>query len=268
MSLRDAILAKRASEANLERNRAITKAELIQVDGSVRVPGRPGYVWAREYGQPAGVFQVFNPSVTAWAGLPVLIAADPKTPFRRRVIGVDWEILAQHGEYNGDPFLPQHAASHIRFDGYYATDPVDVYLRMLLPLRCEPASGLKVRVAPLVYYVHGARQYYAGTDSLDLSEYVPTVAGKSRRVLIYLDTTTNTAKVAPGPLGSSVPSDPAVPAGGIPSAYILLTHGATALDEKTDFQDVRPLFAIPGAGGGSTPSGAPAGANSLPVCGV
>jgi len=263
MSLRDAILARRQREAQLETNRDITKAELIKVDGYVKVLDRPGYVWAREYGQHGGVFQVFNGSVTAWAGLPVLIAADPKYPSRRRILDVDWEILAQHSAYDGNPFLPEHASSHIRYDGHYAADPVDVYLRMLIPLRCEPVSGLKVRIAPFVYYVGGARQYYLGTDSLDLTDYVPTTAGKSRRVLVYLDTATNTAKVEPGALGSSVPPYPAVPAGGIPSAFVLLQYGDTTLNEKADFQDARPLFAAA--------SGAAAMAatiNTLPCCGV
>lgn len=263
MSIRDAVLAKRAQAALLESNRDITKAELIKVDGSVQVLDRPGYVWAREYGQHGGVFQVFNASVTAWAGLPVLVAADPKYPSMRRILDVDWEILANHSSYDGNPYLPQHAMSHIRYDGYYAADPVDVYLRMLLPLRCEPASGLTVRVAPFVYYVNGARQYYLGTNSLDLSDYVPDVSGKSRRVLVYLDMATNTALASPGALGSTVPSYPAVPSGGIPSAYVLLTYGDTALDEKADFQDARPLFAS-----SSVSTAAAATANTLPSCGV
>jgi hypothetical protein len=264
MSLRDAVLARKQREAGLESNRDITKAELIKVDGSVKVLDRPGYVWAREYGQHGGVFQVFNGSVTAWAGLPVLVAADPKYPSRRRILDVDWEILAQHASYDGNPFLPEHAPSHIRYDGYYATDPVDVYLRMLVPLRCEPASGLTVRVAPFVYYVGGARQYYLGTNSLDLSSHVPQIVGRSRRVLVYLDTATNTARVAPGALGGGVPPYPSIPDGGIPSAFVLLQYGDTTLDEKADFQDARPLFAA----ASSASSSVLAAANTLPCCGV
>lgn len=263
-SIRDAVLAKRAQSAGHEANRPITKAELIEVDGSVKVSDMPGYVWAREYGLAGGVFQVFNASVTAWAGLPVLVANEPKHPSRRRVIGVDWETLAQNSAYTGDPYLPGHHLMHERYDGTWGADPVDVYLRMLLPLRCELASGVIVRVAPLVYYVAGARAYYLGTNTLDLASYVPTVAGKTRRVLIYLDTASNTAKVSAGPLTSgSNPSYPAVPTGGIPSAYVTLTYGDILLSEKTDFLDARPLFATASAGGTSAGS-----MNSIPCCGA
>lgn len=264
MSIRDAILTKRAQLAAHEITRPITKAELIEVDGSVKVSDMPGYVWAREYGLAGGVFQVFNAAVTAWAGLPVLVANEPKHPHRRRVIGVDWETLAQNSAYTGDPYLPGHHLMHERYDGAWGADPVDIYLRMLFPLRCELASGVIVRVAPLVYYVAGARQYYLGTTALDLAAYVPTVAGKSRRVLVYLDTITNIAKVSAGTLGTGTGlSYPAVPAGAIPSAYVTLAYGDTLLSEKTDFLDARPLFAAASASGTSVST-----ANTLPTCGA
>lgn len=264
--LRDAVLARRTREAGLETNRDITKAELIRVDGHVKVLDRPGYVWAREYGQHGGVFQVFNPSVTAISGLPVLVAADPKYPSRRRVLGVDWETLANMPAGTmppNAPYLPEHARSHERYDGYYAADPVNVYLRMLVPLRCEANTGMTVRVAPLVYQINGQRIYYGGIESLDLSMHVPTTAGKGRRVLVYLDTTDNTAKISVGALGSGVAlSYPAIPAAGIPSAYVRLVYGQTSLNER-DFEDARMLFGVQQAGGVGAVS-----ANTLPACGV
>ena len=262
--MRDAVLSKRAHNAALERNRPITKAELIEVDGSVKVADMPGYVWAREYGLAGGVFQVFNAAVSVLAGMPVLVANEPKHPSRRRVIDVDWETLAQNSAYTGDPYLPGHHLSHERYDGGYGADAVNVYLRMLFPLRCELHAGVVVQVAPLVYYVGGARVYYLGTTALSLASYVPTTAGKARRVLVYLDTTTNTAKVSVGVLGNNVAglSYPAAPANAIPSAYVTLVYGDTALTEKADFLDARPLFAPATTGASVTTN------NTIPTCGV
>ena len=263
--LRDAVLTRKKREQGLEASRDVTKAELIKVDGSVKVTGRTGYVWAREYGQHGGVFQVFNPKVSAWAGLPVLVAIDPKRPARRQVTGVDWDTIGALATYDGNPYLPQHGPTHVRYDGYYGPDPVDVYGRMLFPLRCESGTGLTVQVMPLVYQVGGTRVYYAGVDDLDVSSHVPGTSGKARQVLVYLDTADNEAKASPGALGSSAAgvalSYPSIPAGGIPSAYVRLAYGDTALAELSDFEDARMLFAALQSAIGQT-------MNTIPVCGA
>lgn len=265
-SIRDAVLSRKKREQSFEASREITKATLIKVDGSVKVIDRPGYVWAREYGQHGGVFQVLNAATSAWAGLPVLVAVDPKSPARRQVTGVDRDTLAALASYDGNPYLPEHGQWHVRYDGYYGPDPVTVYGRMLFPLRCEADTGLTVQVMPLVYLAAGARVYYAGVSGLDLSSYVPTTSGKARKVLVYLDTADNIAKVIAGALGSSATgvalSYPPVPSGGIGSAWIRLAHGATALSELADFEDARMLFAAQQGTSGQ------AGTNTVPVCGA
>jgi len=266
-SLRDAILAKRSGEAGFEGNRDISKAELIKVDGSVKVGDRPGFVWAREYGQHGGVFQVFNPVTTAQAGLPVLVAADPKYPSRRRVLDVDWETIGQSSSYNGDPYLPGHHLSHERYDGHYGSDPINVYLRMLYPLRCMAGTGLTVSVAPLVYQVSGGRVYYQGVSSLDLSAYVPAISGKARLVLVYLDTDDNTVKASGGELGNaatgSALSYPAIPGGGMPAAYVRLAYGETEVSELDDIEDARLLFTTASAAAAGMTMG-----TTIPTCGA
>ena len=265
--IRDAILARLQRERQFEDNRAITKAELIKVDGAVKVSDRPGYMWAREYGQQGGVFQVFNPATAALNHLPVLVAHQPKTPSQRRVLDVDWETIAYESTPPANfPYLPAHHESHERYDGHYGSDPVDVYLRMVYPLRCELDSALTVQVAPLVYQVGGQRVRYAGVDSLSLAADVPGTSGKARKVLVYLDTASNTVKTVAGALGSSATGTalpyPAIPAGGIPSCYMRLEYGQTALVETTDFEDARMLFSYANSGTVIT------AISTLPCCGV
>jgi hypothetical protein len=265
--LRDAILTRLKREKGFEANRIITKAELIKVDGAVKVVDRPGFCWAREYGQHGGVFQVFNPSTSAQNHLVVKVAYDPKAPHLREVIGVDWETYGVWGTAGGNfPYLPEHGESHERYDGHYGSDPVDVFLRMLYPLRCELNSALTVQVAPLVYQAGGLCVRYAGITSLSVAAHVPGTSGKARKVLVYLDTASNTVKTVAGALGSSATGAalpyPAIPAGSISSCYVRLQYAQTALVETTDFEDARMLLAAASA------TITAATANTLPCCGA
>lgn len=248
MTLRDAVLARHEREAGFEQFVDITKAEVIAIGGSVDVSNKTGYVWVREYGLHGGVCQVFSPYVQARAGLAVLIATYPKRPARRMIICVDWEIMADHPDWDGDPFLPRHHRTHECPDGNYGADVVMIYPRALSMLRTTPGNSTggnpSVHVSSLRYEVNGEATLFAGREDYDISGSVPG-AGLARYVLIYLDTATNTIGSVNGDTTvdseTLIPDAPDVSLLSIPSALVRLAGGDTGVSES-GIVDVRMLL--------------------------
>ncbi len=273
----DALIAKQEHDTQFDPNRIITKGELIEVDGAVEQADMPSWCWVKEYSQHGGVFLAFNVGGAKLAGTPVLIAHSPKIPGLRQVLAVDYDTLSLYPGISGDPtmppnfpWLPEHHDSHEWREGTYGSDPVNTYLRAIVPLRTQISSGLTVDIAPLLYHHAGARVRYAG-GTLDLSSYEPGTADKARRVLTYLDKMDNTIKAIAGELGvdnTAVPlPHPSVPASSIPSCFVRLAYGQTSFVEADDFEEARFLF------GGTSPAAAGGGESddamsTLPSCGV
>ena len=273
----DALIAKQEHDIQFDPNRIITKGELIEVDGAVEVSDRPSWCWVKEYSQHGGVFQAFNATTAKLAGTPVLIAHSPKIPSLRQVLSLDYETLANYPGISGDPtmpdnfpYLPEHHTSHEWREGTYGSDPVNTYLRSIVPLRTQVSSGLTVAIAPLLYHHAGARVRYAG-GTLDLASYEPGTADKARRVLTYLDKMDNTVKAIAGELGvdnTAVPlPHPSIPASAIPSCFVRLAYDQTSFVEADDFEEARFLFGgtSPAAGGGGESDDA---MSTLPCFGV
>lgn len=244
--LRDAIQATQDREKKkAEPLRIITRGELINIGGSVEVTGRPGYCWVREYGENGGVSQVFNPTVQPSNGLAVLVGYTPKVPYRRVVLGVNWEMIAGSPEYDGDPFLPAHHETHEWPDGSPGPDPVTVYGRSLSMLRTYPGSaGLAVSVSPYRYEKNGTTVTFAGHADYDISGSQPA-AGLARYVLVYLDADVNTINVVNGgtalDVAPIVPPFPAPLQATFPSAWVRLDGAAAAIAEA-DIVDARMIL--------------------------
>lgn len=232
--IRDIVLARQERDYRFERDRKLVKAVTVGVQStiSIAVTTRPGYIWVKEYGQDGAVMQVFNTSVQDRIGLPVLIGYEPKPPFRRMVIGMDWEIFAIITNFSGNPYLPNHHLTHEWPDLVPGPDAVSVYARAIVPLRTYAYSGLTVGVAPAVYINNGIMERYDGA-TIDLTTYVPNQLGYHRQVLIYLEPISNTAMVQVGAeTPSVVPADyENIPTVAIPSAWVELTEGVTAVYE-------------------------------------
>ncbi len=242
MRLRDAVeTTKQVQQRTIEPLRKITRGELIAVGGSVDVIGRPGYAWVREYGQSGGISQVFNPTVQSAEGLAVLIGHTPKAPYRRIILDVNWEMIADSPDYPGDPYLPMHHETHEWADGLRGSDAVTIYGRSLSMLRTYYQAGLAVGVTPLRYEQDGEIAYFVGHETLDISGDQPA-AGLARYIMIYLDTDTNTIQTVAGDTAIDVetiiPPMPDAPQYGIPSAWVRLDGDATNIGDG-DIVDAR-----------------------------
>lgn len=231
MSLRDAILSKQATQATFEPRRRVLKATLVSVDGSVAAPARAGYVWCAETGGEGSVFQALNLATANVAGLAVLVAVNNQPPFRE-VTGIDTAIV-ELPDYAGQSFTTEHGSQHQWPDDSAGVDPVLVYQPALQLLKAEPAGGMVVSLARLVYHYEGKIKRFLG-GTVDLSGLTPA-AGMTASALVYLDAGTNTAAaVAGAAVYGGTPPDPDIPAGGIPSALTALAYGQTVITVVTD----------------------------------
>jgi len=234
--IEDAKRAHRASQAVLEPNLELTKGEILEVDGSVHVPNRPGYVWVKTQDQAGGITAVFNPTVAARNGMPVLIGPMPKVPWRPMIRDVNWELLADLADYDGGPYLPAHSSSHEWPDFSPGSDVVQIYMRALVPLRVYPGTGLAVSIAPGRYNYSGESTRFTGQTDYDLSGSQPG-ANLARYTLIYLDKTTNSIANTDGATATDVftitPPEPAYPTvPNIPLALVRID------DEQTEFAEI------------------------------
>jgi hypothetical protein len=268
-SLRDAQLARGKAERGLEPQNLVTQAEMIRVRGSVVLPHRPGYVWARTLGVPCAAYWVLNRGIEPREGIPIFIQRSPKAPYPWQVIGVDWQRVEQNPNVNDptDPFLQSHHRTHEQQDGgYFGSDVVNVFLRMLAPLKTSPAAGLTVSVYSFRYLYDGTERYFAGA-TLSLAGHVPA-GDLARYVLVYLDMATGELGTVDGltmASSSTTLPQPTAPAGGVSSAWVRLQTLQTAIAEA-DIVDARKLFGYfisDNSGGESTVE-----ADRLPMCGA
>lgn len=234
--LRDVIQARQEREKQFERNLKIVNCVTIGVDDdkTPEVTGRSGYVWVRELNLSAGVFQVFNPGSQLRINMPVLVAYEPKPPYRRCIIQIHWDTVLDSGDYVGDPYLPNHHNSHEWLDNNPGPDAVNVYQRALVPLRTYPKSGLTVTVAPAIYMYDGTVYRYNGED-VDITSYIPAV-GYLVRILLYLDLTlpTPAIQVLEGATVTDVttPEYISPPSKSIASSWVYLTATTTDIIES------------------------------------
>ena len=221
--------------------------------GTVNVPNRPGWCYARLDGQDMPV-QAYNQVVAAIDDTPVWVMRDPTSDTGvLQVVGVR-VVETQSGSTYG---IPSHADTHRWMAANGGNDPVMVEMRQIMPLRIT-ADGLTVNVYPGVI-PNGDTWQSVGAQSLDLSGDVPTTAGNARFVLIYVDDAGTLTGLAGAESASPTWTDiPALPDGGIALAVVYLYEGQTAIRETrtaTDIMDVRWPQKPPSSSGGSAVMG-------------
>jgi len=229
--------------ATKEPRHEVKRGLLGNGSGTIRVVGRPDYVYVRINGDSTALHQCVSHKVADIEGTPVLLRK-LDTGSGWEVYDVDVAMLADVGDgWNGiSRIIPTHAETHEWLDGAPGLDPVNINLRSLVPLRCYPkdTTTITVRVAPLRYSYSGEAKRFAGGD-LNLTSYQPA-AGLARYVLTYLDPRTNTLGAQPGGIDTySAAIDlpvPTMPDIGIPSALVRVWGNRSFLDE-TDIVDYR-----------------------------
>lgn len=100
--------------------------------------------------------------------------------------------------------------------------------------------------------------YYVGSIDADISSYVPSTAGNTVSLLVFIDSATNLVGYLAGTEGTLLfPVEPAIPDGYIGLGYIRLTNGYAGLVTETMItNDPRPFISI--ATGSGSGSGTPA----------
>lgn len=214
----------------------------VRLNGNLKVPGRPGYVYVQQI-----------PEDDAPPPVPVLcLGVQPReglTGWVERNRDGLWEfvefsrVIVNLPDYSGQTYLPPHHLDHEWPDQKPGPDAVNVYPRAHVPLRAESGAGggLTVDVAPLRYPVGATFVFFPGLLGLDLSASQPAV-GLARYVGIYLDPATNTIGTVDGTTvvdaAPITPPDPSFPRGCIPSAVVRLDGSQTIFTEP-DFSDRR-----------------------------
>lgn len=241
MSLYEAVQAKKRLTENLEGNRVFEPAVLTALGGSVKVSGRPGYSWAREYNEEGSFFQVLNIRVQNKDELPVVVGRSLKPPFEREVVSLLPGVVDMSG-YGDDPFMIEHHVSHQWPNGNPGADPVLIYLPAIQPLKAT-FSGMIATIYGYSYFYQETFTVFAG-GTADLTSYRPATANRKKYVLLSLDMSTNTVTVTSGAevvdTPPITPPKPNLPTSfSIPIAFAILYNGQT---EITDYTDARGLL--------------------------
>lgn len=234
--------------------------EALIGDGAanVDVSGRLNWVWVRVRGDSDRVAIAYNASARLYAeNDSVNLLWVKRTGIGYYAItgysgAVAYDI---YGSGSGDETgtgVKKHAWQHERRDlGEGGSDPLDVYARMIVPLRARPQTtpDLTLRVEAGFNPLTG-NEIAAVTSAAFTA---PAAAGQSRWDLLYLgddDALHILAGVAVGWGGTAL--KPRMPFGTVPLAYVYLTNGATTITES-EIVDARLIVGFVSPSGGSVP---------------
>lgn len=178
------------------------------------------------------------------------VEIDPNRQEGGRVIGIYLGSLSPNeGETISRGNAGPHGANHQMpsdIEGEVGPDPTLVFQPAIQPLKTTgDGSSLVITIQPCIYNIDGARKVFSGAH-VDVSDHVPDTVGRARRVLAYLDVTTNLPEILPGPEAinnGAIPIPyPKVPRGVIASSYVKLAYGQTAVVTGTHVDDARSFY--------------------------
>lgn len=243
-NVRDVRRLKAQQEQRFEPSQGRTWGVIVSVDGSTTPPNNPNMVWVDVLNKSNGRLKVMNDSTLYVEGTPVwLKPVDNKNPLLLKIDGTYNESVnpvttQELTNYNA----PEHGENHQYVtESNVGVDAVKVYQPAIQPLKTTGnGTDLTVTTQALIYLVDGVRRVFVGAET-DLTSYVPSVAGQRRWVLLYLDKRTAVLEVLAGMVTSgAIPLPyPTAPVNSIPSAYVKLTNGQTAVTTVTHIEDAR-----------------------------
>jgi hypothetical protein len=250
---RDIELARQRSATQFEGAKERWLAMLTRFNGNLRVPGRPGYVYAQQLpvdDAPPPV-PVLCVTVQARENLRVWIEKNYEGEWE---VVAWWKGITSQGDYNLQAYLPLHGSDHEWPDRAPRPDAVNVYPRALTALRAYPgeAGGLTISVSPLRYMVDGDVVFYTGEYNIDVSASQPA-AGNALYLGVYLDLATNAVGTIAGATTIDAvpvePDSPDFPENCYTSAMVRYDGDATTFYEA-DFVDLRMIVGESTTGGG------------------
>lgn len=254
---------KREQATEFEIRQRIYWGEIVSFRGSTTY-GELGeqWTWVKIFGRQESLTPMLNPTALREAGTRVLVARDPRPPHSWRILGIDTSYSSVTSQTPFSQFnVGIHGGSHQVFDeSSLGPDPVYVGQPMLMPLKVTgDGVTLTVTVNEHVYTINGAyrKSYQQG---LDLTSYVPGTANKIRRVLIYLDRSTNSLQIVAGTIvdddGFTPVPEPPPPTGADAreAAWVLLANGQSTVSTATHVKDCRDFLDNGAATGIPTPT--------------
>lgn len=248
MTVRDVMLINQERVESREPRHVVIACVIVEVSGSTSPSNRPNMVYVKEMNRPESRRAVWNTTTLKTAGTPVKVEIDPNSQDGGRVIGIyDATLLPTEAELVSRGDVGVHAPNHqMPSESNVGPDPVLVYQPAVQPLKTAgDGATLVVTTQELIYNVEGTRKFFEGVLT-DLSSYVPSTVGRALRVLLYLDVETNLREVLVGAEvvnSGAIPIPyPKVPQKAIPSAYVKLVYGQTAVTTATDVDDARSFY--------------------------
>lgn len=250
--LQDIRRQKARNDAQFEPNHDTPWGVIVEVNGSTSPPNRANMTWVDMWNRSNGRLAVINETTIKTAGTPVQLGPAPKPPYLA-VVGTYNESLSPTdtttnlGQFN----TPPHAANHqYPTEATKGADAALIYQPAIQMLKLTGnGTDLTVSIQPLIYWVDGTRKTFPGAD-LDVTSYVPGTAGQTKRILVYLDKDTNNLAVVEGTaVSGAIPVPwPDAPDNAIPSDFVRLTNGQTAVTTTSHVDEGRGLL---GGGNGA-----------------
>jgi len=228
---------------------SFTRGILGDGNGNVTVPERPDKSYVRFNRGANEFFEVFNRTVNPVEGWPVLIGELPWQPGLTQVVDTDWSAFEQSGWGDNIGATSPHAPTHEWPDGSPGSDPVNIYMRSIVPLRgYANSSGTSIFVNSYEYEYQGSGHVWGGVPSVDLSPVISSMTSGTMRFMgVYLDPDTNLLGVVTGSITvfTSAFDPPRVqfPTNVIPSARVRV-YGSQANVTEFDMRDARQPFGV------------------------
>ena len=254
---------RRENDLAFEYRRKIYWGTIVSFNGSTTFSELgESWTWVSVFGRPESQVPMLNPTALKEAGVRVLVARDPRPPYRWRILSIDDSYSSVTSQIPFSQFnVGIHGESHQTFDeSNVGPDPVYVGLPMLMMLKTV-GDGVTLTVVTneYTYTINGAYRI-SYTQNTDLTSYVPGASTKIRTVLMYLDRGSNLLQIVAGTIvdddGITPIPEPAPPSGvdARESAWVTLATGQSTITTASDIKDARDFLDNGSAGGIPSPT--------------
>lgn len=232
---------RRQFKARLAGKQDVTRAISALMgdgNGTVEIPGQPGYVYIRVCDGDLG--QAFNNRCPLADNLAIYVGYDPITDPDRRIFQVLSVRMADYAGGGSTPYanVAAHHASH----EYGGGDDVYLSWRRLMGLRVGRPALFVVTVDGGYIYYSGSWQEITATNVDLTAEHTALVGVQAQYTLISLSSVGVVTHTNGTPVGSpaalTIADCPAPPAGHIPLAAVRLYKTQTAIGDIPTAPDI------------------------------
>lgn len=206
--------------------------------GNVDVTGRLNWIWVRVDGNAEAVTVAFNKSGHEFTeDDSIQIQWVKRTGLGYyEIVGYSGSVVYDNPSDTTETTVRAHAPQHERRDqGQGGFDPLDIYARMVVPLRARPQTSPNLTLHVEAGYNPLTGNYYAGGDSAAFS--APAGLAQAKIDLLYLGSDDALHIVAGAPVAGGSPTLPALVLPSVPLAFVYLSTGQTTITESNIYRD-------------------------------